>query len=132
MVEDSGQCRMSLMAPFFASPCRLRTAGTHERFQHPVLRKVLDKPLQRSYESMIEGKPFRCYLPIDMSVKINTALLAIVDDDESMRAAIENLLSSVGIKVMLFEAVEKFLVAGLQNEIACLVSDNRMPGMYGL
>ena len=67
-----------------------------------------------------------------MSVKINSGLVAIVDDDESMREAIENLLSSVGIRHRSFESAEDFLRSGLQNEIACLISDIRMPGMTGL
>jgi FixJ family two-component response regulator len=67
-----------------------------------------------------------------MSVTINTRLVAIVDDDESMRAAIEDLLSSVGIKARSFVSAEDFLRSGLQTEMACLISDIRMPGMTGL
>ncbi len=67
-----------------------------------------------------------------MSVKINTGLVAVVDDDESMRAAVEDLLGSVGIKARSFVSAEEFLQSGLQNEIACLISDIRMPGMTGL
>ena len=67
-----------------------------------------------------------------MSVKINTGLVAIVDDDESMRAAIEDLLSSVGIKARSFASAEEFLQSGFKNEIACLISDIRMRGMTGL
>jgi FixJ family two-component response regulator len=67
-----------------------------------------------------------------MSVKVNTGLVAIVDDDESMRAAIEDLLSSVGIKARSFASAEEFLRSGLKNDIACLISDIRMPGMTGL
>jgi FixJ family two-component response regulator len=67
-----------------------------------------------------------------MSVKIDSGLVAIVDDDESMRAAIEDLLSSVGIEARSFASAEEFLLSGLQNEIACLISDIRMPGMTGL
>ena len=67
-----------------------------------------------------------------MSVKINNRLVAIIDDDESMREAVENLLNSVGIRSRSFESAEDFLRSGLQNEIACLISDIRMPGMTGL
>ena len=65
-----------------------------------------------------------------MSAKMN--LVAIVDDDESMRTAIQDLLSSVGIKARSYASAEEFLLSGLQNEIACLISDIRMPGMNGL
>ena len=67
-----------------------------------------------------------------MSVKLDTGLVAIVDDDESMRAAIEDLLSSAAIKARSFASAEEFLQTGRQNEIACLISDIRMPGMTGL
>ncbi|HXQ32628.1 MAG TPA: response regulator [Anaerolineales bacterium] len=67
-----------------------------------------------------------------MSVKINQGLVAIVDDDASIRAAIEALLDSVGIKARSFASAEEFLSSGLKNQIACLVSDIRMPGMTGL
>jgi FixJ family two-component response regulator len=67
-----------------------------------------------------------------MSVKINNRLVAIIDDDESMREAVQNLLNSVGIRSRSFESAEDFLRSGLQNEIACLISDIRMPGMTGL
>jgi FixJ family two-component response regulator len=67
-----------------------------------------------------------------MSVHIKTGLVAIVDDDESMRAAIQDLLSSVGIIARSFASAEEFLLSGLQTEAACLISDIRMPGMTGL
>jgi FixJ family two-component response regulator len=69
---------------------------------------------------------------IEMNVQLNTGLVAIVDDDESMRAALQDLLSSVGIKARPFASAEEFLLSGLQTEIACLISDIRMPGMTGL
>jgi FixJ family two-component response regulator len=59
-------------------------------------------------------------------------LVAIVDDDASMRAAIEDLLNSVSIKAKSFASAEEFLFSGLQNQIACLISDIRMQGMTGL
>jgi FixJ family two-component response regulator len=67
-----------------------------------------------------------------MSVKINQGLVAIVDDDASMRAAIEDLLSSVGLKAKSFESAEDFLSSGLKDQTACLICDIRMPGMSGL
>ena len=67
-----------------------------------------------------------------MSQKVNTGVVAIVDDDEAVRAAIEDLLSSVGIKARSFASADEFLRSGIKTEIACLVSDIRMPGMTGL
>jgi Response regulator len=65
-------------------------------------------------------------------LKEGSRLVAIVDDDESMRSAIEELLGSVGIKAKSFESAEEFLLSGLQYQIACLISDIRMRGMTGL
>ena len=67
-----------------------------------------------------------------MSVQLKTGWVAIVDDDEAMRAAVEDLLSSVGIRARSFASAEEFLHSGLQSETACLISDIRMPGMTGL
>jgi FixJ family two-component response regulator len=67
-----------------------------------------------------------------MSVTITPGLVAIVDDDESMRAAIQDLLSSVGIQARTFASAEDFLSSGQHGEIGCLISDIRMPGMTGL
>ena len=67
-----------------------------------------------------------------MSVETDSCLVAIVDDDECMRVAIQDLLSSVGIKARSFASAEEFLLSGVQREIACLISDIRMPGMTGL
>jgi FixJ family two-component response regulator len=55
-----------------------------------------------------------------------------VDDDEAMRAAVQDLLSSVGIRARSFASAEEFLLSGVQSETACLISDIRMPGMTGL
>jgi FixJ family two-component response regulator len=59
-------------------------------------------------------------------------MVAVVDDDESYRAALERLLRSEGIAVRSFASAEDFLNSGQQHEIGCLIADIRMPGMSGL
>jgi FixJ family two-component response regulator len=61
-----------------------------------------------------------------------TSVISIVDDDESVREAIESLLKSVGYRVELFASAEAFLNPGSRQEAACLILDVRMPGMSGL
>jgi FixJ family two-component response regulator len=61
-----------------------------------------------------------------------TALIAVVDDDESARSAIHGVLRSVGLKPRSFASAEEFLASGQQSETACLITDIRMPGMSGL
>jgi FixJ family two-component response regulator len=58
-------------------------------------------------------------------------LIAILDDDESVRQAIERLLRAAGLAVECFAAGEDFLASLQQYEPACLVLDLHMPGMNG-
>jgi FixJ family two-component response regulator len=67
-----------------------------------------------------------------MAVQRTTRLVAIVDDDDSMRSALQDLLEAVGLAARAFASAEEFLGSGLQQETACLIADIRMPGMSGL
>src|SRR5437899_573785 len=60
------------------------------------------------------------------------SLIAVVDDDESVRLALASLLRSVGFMVLLFASAEEFLRGKNGQPIACLILDLRMPGMDGL
>ena len=59
-------------------------------------------------------------------------MVAVVDDDESVRTALQRLLRSAGFRVRSFASAEDFLKSGQQQETGCLVADIRMPGMSGL
>jgi len=59
-------------------------------------------------------------------------LVVIVDDDDSMRSAVQDLLEAVGLPARGFASAEEFLRSGKQQETACLITDIRMPGMSGL
>jgi FixJ family two-component response regulator len=62
-------------------------------------------------------------------------VVAVVDDDASLRRSVKNLLSSAGFEVETFESAEAFLGAsapGQTGQLGCLVLDLRMPGMSGL
>lgn len=59
-------------------------------------------------------------------------MIAVVDDDESVRAALQGLLKEAGLPVRLFASAEDFLKSGQQNDVGCLIADIRMPGMSGL
>ena len=67
-----------------------------------------------------------------MPGQVNPKMIAIVDDDELMRAALQGLLKSVGLPAKVFASAEEFLHSGAQRETACLIADIRMPGMSGL
>jgi two-component system, LuxR family, response regulator FixJ len=67
-----------------------------------------------------------------MDAQPKKQLIAIVDDDGSVRSAIHSLLKSVGLKAQTFASAGEFLASGRQVETACLITDIRMPGMNGL
>src|SRR5258707_5649612 len=67
-----------------------------------------------------------------MAIEGQTKVVAIVDDDDLMRAALQGLLKSVGLPGRAFASAEEFLESGQQHETACLIADIRMPGMSGL
>lgn len=59
-------------------------------------------------------------------------MVAIIEDDESYRLAVQRLLKSAGFSVQSFGCAEDFLSSGRQQETGCLIADIRMPGMSGL
>jgi FixJ family two-component response regulator len=59
-------------------------------------------------------------------------MVAVVEDDESYRAAVRRLLKSAGLPVRSFASAEDFLKSGQQQETGCLIADIQMPGMSGL
>jgi FixJ family two-component response regulator len=67
-----------------------------------------------------------------MPFESKTNLVAIVDDDDLMRGALQGMLKSVGLPSEAFASAEEFLTSGQQRQTACLIADIRMPGMSGL
>jgi FixJ family two-component response regulator len=80
---------------------------------------------------MIAPPLARCYF-LFMTSQGKTQLVAIVDDDDLMRSALEGLLKAVGLPARAFASAEEFLKSGQQHQTACLIADIRMPGMSGL
>ena len=58
-------------------------------------------------------------------------LVSIVDDDESVRESLPDLLREFGFAVQSFASAEEFLASGQIDETRCLVLDIAMPGMSG-
>ena len=67
-----------------------------------------------------------------MDAQEKNKLIAIVDDDDLMRNALQGLLKAVGLPARAFASAEEFLQSGQQHQTACLIADIRMPGMSGL
>ena len=59
-------------------------------------------------------------------------LVAVVDDDESVREAMESLMRSVGCRAEAYDSAEEFLLSGRLPETNCLILDVKMPGMGGM
>ena len=59
-------------------------------------------------------------------------MIAIVDDDESVRKATKSLVRSLGYEAATFRSAEEFLGSSQLKTAACLITDVRMPGMSGV
>ncbi|MBN6776479.1 response regulator [Pseudomonas granadensis] len=62
----------------------------------------------------------------------HTAVVSVVDDDESVRMALDSLLRSNGYTVQLFATAEAFLTSAAAPDTRCLISDIQMPGLSGI
>jgi len=58
-------------------------------------------------------------------------LVSVVDDDESVRESLPDLLRQVGFAAEAFSSAEAFLESDLVGETSCLILDIAMPGMSG-
>jgi FixJ family two-component response regulator len=83
------------------------------------------------------GKPFNDEALLE-SIRLalrgeaTTDLIAVVDDDESIRRTTTLLIESFGFRAAAFESAESFLKSGQQHNTSCLILDVRMPDMSGL
>ena len=62
----------------------------------------------------------------------NQSIVYVVDDDDSMRAAVSMLLRSVGLRVEAFASAQEFLSFGKPDVPSCLILDVRLKGQSGL
>lgn len=60
------------------------------------------------------------------------SIVFVIDDDPSVRCAIERLIGTVGLQVQLFGSAQEFLASKLPDVPICLVLDIRLPGISGL
>jgi FixJ family two-component response regulator len=79
----------------------------------------------------------RCYskrlVPNEEGPALSTpSIISVIDDDASVRAATNNLLSSHGYLVHVFASAEEFLQSANLNDLSCVVADVQMSAMSGL
>ena len=71
-----------------------------------------------------------------MTTKLTTGtvnpVVYVIDDDHSVRAALEDLFASVGLRVLTFGSTKEFLAHAMEDAPGCLVLDVRMPGQSGM
>jgi FixJ family two-component response regulator len=73
-----------------------------------------------SFDSMVEAR-----VP-------NNPVISIVDDDDSVREGMLDLIKAMGFIAKAFERAEDFLKSNCLRNTSCLIADMRMPGMTGL
>ncbi|MGH7579183.1 MAG: response regulator transcription factor, partial [Gemmatimonadales bacterium] len=61
----------------------------------------------------------------------NPSLVAVIDDDESVRESLPELLRACGYAVRAFSSAEEYLASDCIGQTGCLVLDIAMPGMSG-
>jgi FixJ family two-component response regulator len=69
---------------------------------------------------------------MESSKKGSNALVSVVDDDESVRESLPDLLKEFGFEARAFSSAEEFLSSDWADRTGCLILDIAMPGMTGL
>src|SRR5262245_49799278 len=62
---------------------------------------------------------------------VTRSLVAVVDDDESVRESLPHLLREFGFAAEAFSSAEEFLASKFVGQVRCLILDVAMPGMSG-
>ena len=65
-------------------------------------------------------------------MSVEQPVIFVVDDDASAREGIEDLLQSVGLRVMTFKSPQEFLEGARPDAPGCIVLDVRLPGTSGM
>ena len=63
---------------------------------------------------------------------MSQGLIAIIDDDRGLRAALESLVRALGYNASSFASAEEFLKSEKLHDTSCLITDVQMPGLSGL
>src|SRR5712672_1332544 len=91
-------------------------------------RTTVPAPLFRSpFLRGIEPHPMRDEDP----TMISNSLVSVVDDDESVRESLPDLLKEFGFTARSFSSAEEFLASDCLGQTRCLILDIAMPGMTG-
>ena len=105
----------------FSIPRRLRSRTVHTRHSEwrtsrKAYQSLIDDHRQSGASSTVMGK---------------RSLVSVVDDDESVRESLPDLLRQFGFAAQAFSSAEAFLASDVVSETSCLLLDIAMPGMSG-
>jgi len=93
----------------------------------------IDFPKQRWIERMIlRGEGTCLWVRTERSTMNTKLLVSIVDDDESVRESLPDLLKEFGFTSRAFSSAEEFLASDALSQTKCIILDIVMPGMSGL
>ena len=118
--------------------------GQEQPFHSPFLVKLTSRCTRRTPESGPSlfheaacrvNSTDRLTLPLRIHVWGGVAhklVVAVVDDDESVRESLPDLLQSFGLSAHAYSSAEEFLASDSIGQTKCLVLDIAMPGMTGL
>jgi FixJ family two-component response regulator len=91
--------------------------------------------MRDQYLSLIDAPPRQthsCFVKApDEAGTIKRPVVAVVDDDESVRESLPDLLGEFGFRSKVFSSAEEFLASDTVSQMKCLVLDIAMPGMTG-
>jgi len=91
--------------------------------------------MQHSYQSPIDpsqrGAPASLLATQYRRTTIERPLVTIVDDDESVRESLPDLVRELGFPARSFSSAREFLASDCASETGCLILDIMMPGMSG-
>jgi FixJ family two-component response regulator len=91
--------------------------------------------VRNQYQSTIDLRRTEAHSSVvrsqDKRIASHQLLLSIVDDDESVRESLPDLLREFGFTVCAFSSPEEFLSSDRVDETSCLILDISMPGMSG-
>lgn len=62
---------------------------------------------------------------------LDTPIISIIDDDDSVRASLMSLVSSLGLDACAFASAQEFLNSPHRDDTSCVITDLQMPGMSG-
>lgn len=99
-----------------------------------IVKRTQHNDGSRQYQSTMDAsiRVAHCFVMDPRRSTPERPLVSVVDDDESVRESLPDLLREFGFDAIAFSSAEDFLSSGKISQIKCLILDIAMPGMTGL